>query len=204
MKEYTIEEQMLIVNACPKIDIEGIRFEYARETFGNDSPGEEICFLTEEGKEAFYSDDGAEGVEVTFYFRDAGVKLDQKYVSFNGFAQIFDPENEEEFNFVCETVPALIIPATANKDGRFAVTVPMFLSKPYEDEEDYNKCLLDVLKEHNALFQFYGVVIANQFAKERIGNISGIMEHDDKEIGVKARNITYCLADEPDNEEDFI
>ena len=204
MKEYTLEEQQLIVSACPKIDIEGIRFRYTRETFGDDSPGEEICFLTEEGKEAFYSENGAEGVEVTFYFHDAGVKLDQKYISFNGFAQIFDPENETEFNFVCETVPALIIPATANSEGRFAVTVPMLLSKPYEDEEDEDKCLFDVLKEHRALFQFYGVVIANQFAKERFGNISGNFAQDGEEIRFRTRNITYCLYDEPDDEEEFI
>ena len=204
MRNYTIEEKQFVVNNAPRIEIEKIEFGYCSESFGNDSPAEEVCFLTKEGQDAFYTEDGAEGVEVTFHFRDTGVDLVQKHVSFMGFAQIYDYDGDELLDFVCDIEPEIMFPAVADKDGRFSVTVPMLLSGRYEDKEDEDKSLIDRLRENKALFQFYGVVVSNQFAKERFGHVTGNFMPEGEKIDFGVGNITYCLADEPDIEEDFL
>ena len=170
--KYTTEEKMLIAANRPEIEIESIEFSYAYENSGDEAPLDELCFMTEEAQDLYFTD-CVEGMYATFNFRDTGAKYSQKYVIFNGFAQIYDSLSDEIADYQCDVVPTIIYQATADDDGRFSVSVPIFIRKVNDDEDDGQ--LIKKLSENEALFQFADVVVGNQFACESLKNVSGVI-----------------------------
>ena len=192
--ENTLEEKKFIAEYHPEIEIEDIEFENGYFTYGDESPIEEICFINDEIEDDYFSEKPADGLYVTFHFRDKGAKFEQKYVSFYDFAQIFDPESEtEDFDYSCDTTPELVFDAFADDEGRFSVTVPMVLRLSTEENE--NEIFADVLKEHGALFMFGEIVIGNQFVNERMKSVNGVIPQKGEKAKAAKLGIHYELAD---------
>ena len=188
--KYTIEEQTLISNTHPDVEIEDITFEYDYAELGQESPDESICYFTEEAYEAFNNGKEVEGVMVEFMFRDNGAKYDQKYIVFNNFAQLFC--GEEELDYDCVVTPELVFPVVADKDGRFSISVPVYVRESVKGG-NYME-MLNTLKDNEGLFQFNGITIGNQFSEERIGTIMGTVPKEGEKVDCCMRNIQFHLA----------
>ncbi len=193
---YTIEEKSFICANRPMIKIENIGFEAFCACEGEDGPDMQgfAAFLREEAVEAENAGMVSEGAAVTFRFRDMGAPMEQKYVSFHGEAQFFDDEAEEFGDYVFDA-PEYVFEAVADADGRFEVTVPMWIG-PMPDGDELT---LDRLKRNHARFRFDGVVVGNQFVGEQFGVVGGFSDASDGEKAEK-ESVRYFLS--PDTEED--
>lgn len=197
--KYTTEEKILISQSHPEIEIESIEFENALFTFGDDSPIEQICFISDNVKDAYFSGKTADGLYVRFRFRDKGAKFGEKYISFNDFAQIHDSESDEEYNYDCELVPVIVFNASADDEGRFSIALPMVLREVTEENE--NEILADVLTEHEALFMFGEITVGNQFVNEKFSYVSGTVCQKGGDANISRMSARYELANY-DAEED--
>ncbi len=188
--KYTIEEQTLIANTHPDIEIEDISFEYDYAELGQESPDESVCYFTEEAYEAFNNGKEVEGVMVEFKFRDNGAKYDQKYITFNEFAQLFC--GEEDLDYLCEVTPYLVFPIVADKEGRFSISIPIYVREAVKGG-DYKE-MINTLRNEEGLFQFNGITIGNQFSEERIGTIMGIVPKEGEKVDCSMQDIEFHLA----------
>lgn len=190
--KYTTEEKILIAQSHPEIEIEGIDFEYTSAYSEDDSPMEELCIMTED-VEKIYCLEQVEGIYATFHFRDKGAKFGKKLVFFNDFAQIYDDSSDEIVDYSCEIMPKIAYPATADDEGRFTVSVPIFIRKVDEDREEEETLVRDLCKDE-ALFNFGEIVVGNQFACEKINYVTGVISEHVEESGISIMCTDYDLT----------
>ncbi|MBP5237182.1 MAG: hypothetical protein J6128_06675 [Clostridia bacterium] len=195
--KYSIAEKAAILDHSPRIKIEKVEFTpiHSNDWGGFATP--EICFLTEEAEDAVSYDRDVEGVQATFSFKDNGYPTEHKSVAFFGFAQIFGidygPENEN--GFICGQAPDRVFDAYADEDGRFKVTVDLYLKVEEEDEdrEEWD----NIMSSGEWSFLFKDMVVANQFFEEHIGSVCGGFDQDRDPI--RKEYVEYGLTPDPDD-----
>lgn len=180
----------------PKIKIEKIEFENYSTVQGEESPADEICFMTPEGNEAFMNGKETEAVDVTFYFKDEGADFAQKYIGFYGDAQLVLGDLDSPRDFYCDTVPDIVFPVVADEKGCFRVTVPLLLRR-FEDDDAY---LFDT-EGKSLLFKFDDIRISNGFVEERTGTVFGETDEQGNCENAERADITYFRAKKAQSEE---
>ena len=195
---YTLEQKNFICANKPVTVIEKIDFETFCASEGNDGPDMQgiLAFYSEEAIEAEKAGKFSEGVNVTFHFRDTGAPMEQKYVRFYGDAQLFY-DGDDEFGDYTLIAPEYVFEAVADADGRYEVTVPMWVG-PAPDDDNWT---LDKLVKNHGQFQFCYVFAANQFVGEQFGVVGDFTSYaDNKEISKE--DIRYFILSESEEDED--
>ena len=195
--KYSVEEKAAILDHSPRIKIEKVEFTpiHSNDWGGFATP--ELCFLTEAAGEAVSCDRDVEGVQATFFLKDNGFPTEHKSVAFFGPAQIFglDCGTEDENGFICSQAPNWVYDSYADEDGRFKVTVDLYLKVEEEDEdrEEWDK----IMSGGAWSFLFNDMVVANQFFEEHIGSVSG--GFDQERDPIKKEYVEYGLTPDPDD-----
>ena len=198
MKHYTIEEKEFIAKYRPIVEVESIEFGHSVETMFDEAPALEMSFASEAGYKTHENDEECDVLWATIHFRDRGADFEKKYVAFYNFAQVFCMDDERKVSdYTCDMTPRIWFQESADKDGRFSVSVPLWV-RPYSQE---NEDLLDYLCKNKASFTFNKVVVKNEFVCEEFEMLNGMMAEGGKTTDLSVWDISHSLADEQ-NEDD--
>ena len=122
-----------------------------------------------------------------------------RLLAFFGPAQIFglDCGTEDENGFICSQAPNWVYDSYADEDGRFKVTVDLYLKEEKEDEdrEEWD----NIMSSGEWSFLFNDMVVANQFFEEHIGSVCGGFDQDRDPI--RKEYVEYGLTPDPDDED---
>ena len=199
--KYSIEEKAAILDHSPRIKIEKVEFNPIHSNDWGGYAAPEVCFLTEAADEAISYDRDVEGVQATFHFKDNGYPTEHKSVAFFGLAQFIGPdcgiEDEDENGFICSQAPNWVYDACADEDGRFKVTVDLYLREEKEDED--REAWDELMSGGEWSFLFNDMVVANQFFEEHIGSVSG--GFDQERDPIKKEYVEYGLTPDPDDDD---
>lgn len=209
MENNELLRKQFIISNRPDVEIIGTEFGVVTGNEGDGESGDltnEISFACQKAIDAELAGKSYESIYMTLKFQDYGVSLKQKFLSFaGGCAQIMDPE-DTDFDFIFEA-PIYIFDATADRTGKFGITLSMCLSDTPEDIEKEGTLLFEKLASDKALFVLNDVCISNGFVTERIGSITGnlTVTEDERIIleNVEYEDISYKIDDEPECEEDI-
>ena len=190
-KTLTLAEKDFICRNRPIVEIERLDFTSFHGMNGDGKTPDMAVGFISQYVDRTKIDEDYELIFASFHFVDRGIDLQQKTVEFRGFSQFFDNDGDIDIYF---DEPDWEFQAVADKDGRFCVSVPMFVRSLSEG----TPCTLDILKSHSdSVFQFNSVVVSNPYVSENLDLVLG--SFDDEKCTVE--NILYRLKEEQAEEE---
>jgi|GEM_PF-6827276 len=170
---YSANNKPSMFEYAPHISIVDYKtgFFIAQQGEGECSPGDELCFFTEDSYNAYTSGEACDCITLTIRLKDSNLDTPNYSWFCSDFAQLISTDDDVNYDFVMPIYPTYIVPVKADKDGNVLITL-FFICKKTDDSSADG--IASLVRNTAAALIVSDLHIRNEFAEEQFTIIGDV------------------------------